>query len=109
QDAPIMASSAPAPSGCKVDLSGQVALVTGASRGIGKAIALRLAACGASIAAVARTLQGLESTLQAIREAGGTAEGFAADVANSQEVNKVVEDIEAKFGKVHVLVNNAGV
>ena len=104
-----MASNAPAPSGCKVDLSGQVALITGASRGIGKAISLRLASCGASIAAVARSLPGLESTLQAIREAGGTAEGWAANVADSGEVNKVVEEVEAKFGKIHVLVNNAGV
>lgn len=104
-----MASNAPAPSHCKVDLSGQVALVTGASRGIGKAISLRLASCGATVAAVARSLSGLESTLQAIREAGGTAEGYAVDVSLSAEVNKVVEEIEAKFAKIHVLVNNAGV
>lgn len=104
-----MASNAPAPSGCKVDLSGQVALVTGASRGIGKAIALRLASCGASVAAVARTSAGLESTLAAIRETGGTAEGFAANVADGADVNRVVEEVEAKFGKIHVLVNNAGI
>src|SRR3954452_17806456 len=104
-----MASNAPEPSGCKVDLNGQVALVTGASRGIGKAIALRLASCGASVAAVARSLDGLESTLTAIREAGGTAEGYAANVADSADVNRVVEQVEAKFGKIHVLVNNAGV
>ena len=104
-----MASNAPAPSVCKVDLNGQVALVTGASRGIGKAIALRLAACGASVAAVARTLDGLKGTLDAIRESGGTAEGYAANVASADDVNKVVEEVEAKFGKIHVLVNNAGV
>ena len=102
-------SNAPAPSGCRVDLTGQTALVTGASRGIGRAIALRLASCGASIAAVARTLQGLEGTLQAIREGGGTAEGYAANVGSSQDVAAVVEAVEAKFGKIHVLVNNAGV
>jgi 3-oxoacyl-[acyl-carrier protein] reductase len=104
-----MASNAPPPSGCKVDLNGQVALVTGASRGIGKAIALRLAACGASVAAVARTLGGLEATLAEIRAAGGTAEGYAADVASSDEVNKVVEDVETRFGKIQILVNNAGI
>ncbi|MFO0907244.1 MAG: 3-oxoacyl-[acyl-carrier-protein] reductase [Isosphaeraceae bacterium] len=104
-----MASNAPEPSGCQVDLKGQVALVTGASRGIGKAIALRLASCGASIAAVARSLGGLESTLQAIRDAGGTAEGYAANVADAADVNRVVEEVEAKFGKIHILVNNAGV
>lgn len=104
-----MASSAPAPSGCKVDLNGQVALVTGASRGIGKAIALRLASCGASVAALARSLSGLEPTVQAIRDAGGTAEPFAVDVADGAAVNRVVEEVEAKFGKIHILVNNAGV
>ena len=104
-----MASNAPAPSGCKVDLNGQVALVTGASRGIGRAIALRLASCGASIAAVARSLEGLEGTLSAIREAGGTAEGYAADVAVTADVNRVVEAVETKFAKIHILVNNAGV
>jgi 3-oxoacyl-[acyl-carrier protein] reductase len=98
-----------ASSGCRVDLTGQVALVTGASRGIGRAIAIRLAACGASVAGVARTLDGLQGTLQAIRNAGGTAEGFAAHVADSADVNRVVEAVEAKFGKIHVLVNNAGV
>jgi 3-oxoacyl-[acyl-carrier protein] reductase len=104
-----MASNAPPPSGCKVDLNGQVALVTGASRGIGKAIAMRLASCGAAVAAVARTLPALESTLNEVRAAGGTAEGYAADVSDAEQVNKVVEDVEAKFGKIHVLVNNAGV
>jgi 3-oxoacyl-[acyl-carrier protein] reductase len=90
-------------------LHDQVALVTGASRGIGRAIAVRLAACGAKVAGVARSLPGLEGTLEAIRAAGGTAEGFAANVADSADVNRVVEEVEAKFGKIHVLVNNAGI
>src|SRR3954447_16101758 len=102
-------AEAAASQGCRVDLSGQVALVTGASRGIGRAIAVRLAACGASIAGVARTLEGLEPTLRAIREAGGAAEGFAADVSSSADVQRVVDEVEAKFQRIDVLVNNAGV
>jgi 3-oxoacyl-[acyl-carrier protein] reductase len=95
--------------GCRVDLTGQLALVTGASRGIGRAIALRLATCGAAIAAVARSLDGLQSTLQAIRDAGGTADGYAVNVAESAEVQRVVDEIEAKSQRIHVLVNNAGI
>jgi 3-oxoacyl-[acyl-carrier protein] reductase len=106
-----MASAEPskAPAGCRVDLSGQVALVTGASRGIGRAIALRLAACGATVAGVARTLPGMDGTIAAIREAGGTAEAYAANVADSADVKRVVDEVEAKYQKIHVLVNNAGV
>jgi 3-oxoacyl-[acyl-carrier protein] reductase len=95
--------------GVRVDLTGQVALVTGASRGIGRAIAVHLARCGATVAGVARTIEGLEGTVSAIRQAGGTAEAFAANVGNSADVARVMEEIEAKFPKIQVLVNNAGV
>jgi 3-oxoacyl-[acyl-carrier protein] reductase len=104
------AQNAPAPgAGCRVDLNGQVALVTGGSRGIGRAIAERLAACGATVGVVARTMTALEGTLQSIRGTGGKAEGFAADVAVTADVERVVAELEAKFGAIHVLVNNAGV
>jgi 3-oxoacyl-[acyl-carrier protein] reductase len=95
--------------GCQVDLNGHVALVTGASRGIGRAIALRLASCGAQVACVARTAEALAGTLDAIRQAGGQAEGFPGSVADAADVKRIVDDVEAKFGKIHVLINNAGV
>jgi 3-oxoacyl-[acyl-carrier protein] reductase len=90
-------------------LAGQVALVTGASRGLGKAIATSLAAQGASIAAVARSEDALKDTLEAVRAAGGTAEPFPVDVADSAAVDATVEKISARFTKIDILVNNAGV
>src|SRR6516162_6810792 len=97
------------PVGVRVDLTGRVALVTGASRGIGRAIAVQLAACGASVAGVARSLEGLQTTLETIRAAGGTAEGYAASVASAADVQRVVDAVEARFQRIDVLVNNAGV
>src|SRR5271170_193121 len=90
-------------------LTDKVALVTGASRGLGKAIALALAAEGASIAAVARSEEALKDTLEAVRAAGATAEPFALDVSDSAAAEAVVEKVAARFGHVDVLVNNAGV
>jgi 3-oxoacyl-[acyl-carrier protein] reductase len=102
-------ASATQPSGCQIDLKGQTALVTGASRGIGQAIAVRLAACGANVVGVARSLEALQATIDAIQQSGGSALGIAANVANSADVERVVGEVEAKFQRISVLVNNAGI
>ena len=90
-------------------LTDKVALVTGASRGLGKAISLALAAEGASIAAVARSEAALQETLEAIRATGGVAEPYALDVADETAVEAAVEKIAARFQHIDILVNNAGV
>ena len=90
-------------------LTDKVALVTGASRGLGKAIALALAAEGASIAAVARSEDALKETLEAIRATGGVAEPYALDVSDEAAVEATIEKIVARFQHVDILINNAGV
>ena len=90
-------------------LTDKVALVTGASRGLGQSIALALAERGAAIAAVARTGEALKDTLAAIRDAGGTAEPFPGDVSDTAAMEALVEKVVARFTHIDVLVNNAGV
>ena len=90
-------------------LENKVAVVTGAGRGIGKAIALRLAGEGATIAACGRTPANVESTAGEIVKAGGKATAYAVDVANSAQVTETCEKILKEFGRVDVLVNNAGI
>jgi 3-oxoacyl-[acyl-carrier protein] reductase len=92
-----------------VDLTGQVALVTGASQGIGRSIAIALGQAGAKVACIARSEDKLAKTVEAIRSAGGTAEAYACDVTDANSVQKVVDSIVEKWEKVSVLVNNAGV
>jgi 3-oxoacyl-[acyl-carrier protein] reductase len=93
----------------QVDLSDKTAIVTGASRGIGKAIALRLAAAGAKVACVARSADKLQETADAIAAAGGTAEVHPCDVTDSAAVSKLVEDLAEKWGGIDIVVNNAGI
>ena len=89
--------------------AGRVALVTGASQGIGRAVALRLAAEGASVALAARSLDKLEAVAAEIAAAGGTARAFPLDMADEASIKACVKNVVAAFGKLEILVNNAGI
>lgn len=91
------------------ELESRVALVTGASKGLGKAIATALAGAGAKLALVARTQRDVEETAEGLRASGADAEAFAANVAVEASVEQLKSDVAARFGKVHILVNNAGI
>jgi 3-oxoacyl-[acyl-carrier protein] reductase len=90
----------------KIDLSNKVALVTGSTRGIGRAIAATLGECGARVAVVGRDKAKAEDVA---RELGGGARGFACDVSDTAAVAQLVSDVEAAFGSLDILVNNAGI
>jgi NAD(P)-dependent dehydrogenase (short-subunit alcohol dehydrogenase family) len=90
-------------------LTGRVALITGAGRGIGRAIALAYAAEGARLALTARTNKELDDVVSQIRGDGGTALAFPADLSDRAVPRKLVTDVEKALGGVEILVNNAGV
>jgi NAD(P)-dependent dehydrogenase (short-subunit alcohol dehydrogenase family) len=89
-------------------LQGRVAVVTGASRGIGRAIALALAGAGAKLALAGRAQDKLAETQKLAREAGAEAETFVCDVREETQVKLLAENVVRRFGAVHILVNNAG-
>jgi 3-oxoacyl-[acyl-carrier protein] reductase len=89
-------------------LEGQVAIVTGGGRGIGKAIALALAQEGAKIAIAARTKSELEAVANQIHSAGGTAIAIKVDLTNDDHVRSLVDATLKQFGRIDILVNNAG-
>jgi 3-oxoacyl-[acyl-carrier protein] reductase len=90
-------------------LSEKIALVTGASQGIGRACALELAKAGATVALAARGVEKLESVAAEIAAAGGTAKAYALDVSSEESIKSCAKAVQADFGAVHILVNNAGV
>lgn len=90
-------------------LQGRIALVTGASKGLGKAMSLALADAGAHVALVSRDADKLESVSAEIRERGGKAEVFPSDVANESDVADLEGQVSSRLGKVQILINNAGV
>jgi NAD(P)-dependent dehydrogenase (short-subunit alcohol dehydrogenase family) len=91
------------------ELKAKVAIVTGASSGIGRATALKLAAEGASVVLVARSADALEELAEEIRAAGGEAKPVAADVTQEVEIERVVAETVKAFGGIDVLVNAAGI
>jgi len=90
-------------------LDGRVALITGASKGLGKAMAVALGAAGARIALVSRSVEQLNEVGRAVKDAGGDARVFQADVSSEDQVRKLERDVAGAFGKVHILINNAGI
>src|SRR5688572_12818451 len=91
------------------DLSGRVALVTGAARGLGRALALGLAAHGARVVACDINVDGARETADAIRASGGQATSTRVDVADPRSCDALVRHAADQFGRVDVLVNNAGI
>ena len=90
-------------------LQGRVALVTGASQGIGRACALALAEAGATVAVAARNEEKLNAVAQEITGKGGKASAFKLDVTNEEEIKTTVKAIIAQLGKIDILLNNAGI
>ncbi|MEO8624968.1 MAG: SDR family NAD(P)-dependent oxidoreductase, partial [bacterium] len=89
----------------KIDLTGRCALVTGSTRGIGRAIAEALTEAGARVAVVGRDQA---RAAEVAAEIGGSARGFGADVSDPASVIALVEAVEGAFGQIDILVNNAG-
>lgn len=89
-------------------LEGRVAVITGGSRGIGRATALALAGAGARIALVGRDQAKLAESLELVKKAGADAATFVCDVKDEAQVKQCAADVAKRFGAVHILVNNAG-
>src|SRR5476649_681764 len=90
-------------------LANQIAVVTGAGRGIGRAIALKFAAAGADVACVSRTVENSEAVAAEVRALGRKAWAYAVDVADSTAVTAAAGKILTDAGRVDILVNNAGI
>src|SRR5690348_16999031 len=92
-----------------MSFAGRVALVTGASQGIGRACALQLAKSGAAVALVARNREKLQELANEITAAEGKAAIFVADVGEEEQIKSTFKDAIAQLGKIDILVNNAGI
>ena len=96
------------PASGTMSLSGQVAIVTGGGRGLGRLLAETLATAGAMVVVTARSDDQLAETVASIRQVGGEALALPADASDVQAVDTVVDEVERRFGRVDLLVNNAG-
>jgi NAD(P)-dependent dehydrogenase (short-subunit alcohol dehydrogenase family) len=90
-------------------LNGKTALITGASKGLGRAMALALGAAGARLALVSRDVKQLEDTAAAVRETGAMADIFRADITDEEQVLQLEKAVMATTGRIQILINNAGV
>ena len=90
-------------------LQGEIALVTGASRGIGLAVANELAVCGAIVIGTATTVEGASAITARLRQAGHSGEGYMLDVTQDESVEQVTSGLRERYGAVSILVNNAGI
>ena len=90
-------------------LTGKVALITGASKGLGKAMALALGGAGAELALVSRDLEKLRQVAEQARGLGAVAEVFKTDVTDEAQVEQLSQAVMARFAQVHILINNAGI
>ena len=95
--------------GLSADLSGQIALVTGASQGLGQTVAVRLGENGAKVLCIARNADKLAETVSLIHAAGGEAVAIACDVTDRESVEKLFEQIETEYKRLDIVVNNAGI
>jgi NAD(P)-dependent dehydrogenase (short-subunit alcohol dehydrogenase family) len=90
-------------------LTGKTGLITGASKGLGKAMALALGASGVKLALVSRDKAKLEAVAEEVRAAGGEAQVFVADVTREDQVSALEKDVTSAFGSLNILINNAGI
>ena len=93
----------------KFDLNGKIAIVTGASQGIGETIAIEMAKSGANVFCLARNKNALDSTINKIISNGDKASAYSCDISDNEQFNNIVTDIFKEYGSIDILVNNAGI
>ena len=93
----------------KFDLNGKIAIVTGASQGIGETIAIEMAKSGANVFCLARNKKALDSTINKIISNGDKASAYSCDISDNEQFNNIVTDIFKEYGSIDILVNNAGI